>query len=89
MDMMTEALKIANTVSANPKEWEQARLEAFDKHFASNPALAESAYTVLIEKVEKKEERRAKARAKAEEARQKLQDEGAAQEQHNQGETHA
>ena len=89
MDMMTEALKIANMMSANPKEWEQARLEAFDKHYESNPVLAEYAYAVLTEKVEKKEERRAKARAKAEEARNKLQDEGVAQEQHNEGETHA
>lgn len=86
---MTEALKIANMMSANPKEWEQARLEAFDKHYESNPVLAEYAYEFLIEKVEKKEERRAKARAKAEEARQKLQDEGETQEQHNEGETHS
>lgn len=93
MDMRTEALKIADMVIRNPKEWEQARLEAFDKHFASNPALAESAYTVLTEKVEAKEERRAAARKRAEEARQKreaekLENEGTAQEQHNEGETH-
>ena len=93
MDMMTEALKIANMVSANPKEWEQARLEAFDKHFASNPALAEYAYAVLTEKVEKKEERRAIARERAEATRkkreaEKLENEGETQEQHNEGETH-
>lgn len=94
MDMMTEALKIADMVMTNPKEWEQARLEAFDKHFASNPALAGYAYAVLTEKVEAKEERRAAARKRAEEARQKreaekLENEGVAQEQHNEGETHA
>lgn len=94
MDMMTQALKIADTVSANPKEWEQARIEAFDKHYESNPALAEYAYAVLTKKVEKKEERRAIARANAEEARKKreakkLENEGVAQEQHNEGETHS
>lgn len=93
MDISPEAFKIADMVIRNPKEWEQARLEAFDKHFASNPALAESAYTVLTEKVEAKEERRAAARKRAEEARQKreaekLENEGVAQEQHNEGETH-
>ena len=94
MDISPEAFKIADMVIKNPKEWEQARLEAFDKHFASSPALAESAYTVLTEKVEAKEERRAAARKRAEEARQKreakkLENEGVAQEQHNEGETHA
>ena len=94
MDISPEAFKIADMVIRNPKEWEQARLEAFDKHFASNPALAESAYTVLSEKVEAKEERRAAARKRAEEARQKreakkLENEGETQEQHNEGETHA
>ena len=94
MYISPEAFKIADMVIKNPKEWEQARLEAFDKHFASNPALAESAYTVLTEKVEAKEERRAAARKRAEEARQKreaekLENEGVAQEQHNEGETHA
>ena len=94
MDISPEAFKIADMVIRNPKEWEQARLEAFDKHFASNPALAEYAYTVLTEKVEAKEERRAAARKRAEEARQKreakkLENEGVAQEQHNEGETHA
>ena len=93
MDISPEAFKIADMVIRNPKEWEQARLEAFDKHFASNPALAESAYTVLTEKVEAKEERRAAARKRAEEARQKreakkLENEGVVQVQHNEGETH-
>ena len=90
MDMMTQALKIGNMMSANPKEWEQARLEAFDKHYESNPALAEYAYEVLTEKVEKKEERRAIARERAEATRQKREaekqhNEGVAQEQHNEG----
>lgn len=71
MDTMTQALKIADMVSANPKEWAQARIEAFDKHFASNPELAEHAYEVFTEKVEKKEERRAIARERAEATRQK------------------
>ena len=102
MDMMTEALKIADMVIRNPKEWEQARLEAFDKHFASNPALAEHAYEVLIEKVEKKEERRAIARERAEATRQKReaekleksvddseQNDSQQNHSHNEGETHA
>ena len=101
MDMRAEAFKIADMVITNPKEWEQARLEAFDKHFASNPALAESAYTALTEKVEAKEERRAAARKRAEEARQKReakkleksvddsqQNDSQQNHSHNEGETH-
>ena len=89
MDMMTQALKIAGMVSANPKEWEQARLEAFDKHYESNPALAEYAYEVLTEKVEAKEERRAIARERAKNARKKREESVAdsqENQQHNEGE---
>lgn len=68
---MTDALKIADMMTANPKEWKEARIEAFDKHRDKNVELAQDAYESLTEKVEKKEERRARARAKAQEAKAK------------------
>lgn len=68
---MTDALKLTDMVTANPKEWKEARIEAFDKHREKNVELVQDAYEILTEKVEKKEERRAKARAKAQEVKAK------------------
>jgi hypothetical protein len=67
---MTEALKLADMVNDNAKEWDAARIEAFDKHREKNVELAQDAYQILTEKVEKKKQRREVARARAKRARE-------------------
>ena len=68
---MTEALKFADMRMDNAKEWDAARIEAFEKHQAKNVELAQDAYEIFTEKVEKKKQRRAVARARAQRARDK------------------
>ena len=67
---MTEALKLADMVNDNAKEWDAARIEAFDKYAEEDATLAEYAYEILTEKVEKKKQRREVARARAKRARE-------------------
>lgn len=81
---MTDALKIADMMTANPKEWKEARIEAFDKHRDKNVELAQDAYEILTEKVEKKKQRRAVAKARAKRAREQRDAVAADSQQQNQ-----
>lgn len=81
---MTDALKLADMATANPKEWKEARIEAFDKHRDNNVELVQDAYEILTEKVEKKEERRAKAKERAQRAKDKREALAADSQQQNQ-----
>ena len=86
---MTQALKLAEMLKANPKEWEQARLEAFDEYSAKDSVLAEYAYEIFTDKVEKKNQRREIARERAKNARKKREESVAdsqENQQHNEGE---
>lgn len=81
---MTDALKLTDMAMANPKEWKEARIEAFDKHRDKNVELVQDAYEILTEKVEKKEQRRAVARARAKRAREQRDAVAADSQQQNQ-----
>lgn len=81
---MTDALKLTDMAMANPKEWKEARIEAFDKHRENNVELVQDAYEILTEKVEKKEQRRAVARARAKRAREQRDAVAADSQQQNQ-----
>lgn len=88
---MTKALQFAEMMKDNAKEWDAARIEAFNKYAEKDETLVECAYEILTEKVEAKEERRAKARERAQEAKAKRNEMGndsAQNQQHQQGGFH-
>lgn len=87
---MAQALILADMMKANTKEWDAARIEAFDQYKEKDEELAEFAYEIFTKKVEKKEQRRRKARKRVEDAKAK-QSEGndsAQNQQHQQGGFH-
>lgn len=67
---MTKALKFAEMMKDNAKEWDAARIEAFDKYAEEDATLAGYAYEIFTDKVEKKQQRREVARARAKRARE-------------------
>lgn len=85
---MAQALILADMMKANTKEWDAARIEAFDQYKEKDEELAEFAYEIFTKKVEKKEQRRRKARERAEDAKAKsnaMGNDSAQNQQHQQG----
>lgn len=88
---MAKAMEFVEMVNDNAKEWDAARIEAFDKLAKEDAKLVECAYEILTKKVEDKEERRRKARKRVEEAKEKREAEGndaGQHQQHQQGGFH-